>query len=82
MSDKHVIRYLDITDQPQTLPPALKIFDLTGKVAVVTGASSGLGKGDGKGPGHGRREGDARRTRRASAGPRQSASFRFSMWTM
>ena len=25
MSDKHVIRYLDITDQPQVLPPALKM---------------------------------------------------------
>ena len=38
------IQYLKIDSGRSELPNVLKMFDLTGKVAIVTGGSSGLGK--------------------------------------
>lgn len=38
------IQHLNLTTNEQALPPVLDIFNLKGKVAIVTGGSSGLGK--------------------------------------
>lgn len=38
------IQHLELNTQPKALPPVLDMFNLGGKVAIVTGGSSGLGK--------------------------------------
>jgi len=43
INELHKIQYFVPDSKPLTLPNALKIFDLTGKTAIVTGATKGLG---------------------------------------
>ncbi len=43
INEIHKIQYFDPISTPLTLPNALKLFDLTGKTAIVTGATKGLG---------------------------------------